>query len=524
MTRGPRPIGESSRVPYRPLNTTAPEASSGPGPHTAPANPPPSPRTAAGNIPSASGSKHPGSPESPATRPQPERAVPPGPASSREMAGANAPAALASSSSSAAPALHASSSQAHAIPDFKRRKGPVPELSGIRELVDEMNAVDHPNDQVALGLRSLRTRFDRMRANGEPTAAIDGDWMNLAITPILRSENARHPGLNAIAVPNTSRMLDILSTIRSDKFGEEGHVRFHLGFQSNSHQMAVDAFKHRQDGFTLILVDSLNDLGLPNELKMQRSWTDGLIKGVMHIPTLNQVQLINSPIFAIHALNGIHDYQPYFQSLHRKLYDKEWLGLRVPELEEPRFKQQDEVYKLQDTSDAFGLLPGKFFKHMQVQPPYTVAGTGERRTALDDAEDKNPALLSEPVNKKGQTLRDRFESLNPTVPSEDYSPDDRTSSIDDKRIMYLDRAIAHYAPPAPPAPPAPDIRPLPSLADLGHEITRRREQRRRDAEAAPPAPPAPGIRPLASLAGMAQSLNVFSRRRRQGRGDAGADA
>jgi hypothetical protein len=47
MTRGLRPIGESSNVPYRPLNTTAPEASSGPGPQTAPADPPPSPRTAA---------------------------------------------------------------------------------------------------------------------------------------------------------------------------------------------------------------------------------------------------------------------------------------------------------------------------------------------------------------------------------------------------------------------------------------------------------------------------------------------
>jgi hypothetical protein len=47
MTGGPRPIGESSRVPYRPSNTTAPEASGGPGPHTAPADPPPSPRTAA---------------------------------------------------------------------------------------------------------------------------------------------------------------------------------------------------------------------------------------------------------------------------------------------------------------------------------------------------------------------------------------------------------------------------------------------------------------------------------------------
>jgi hypothetical protein len=47
MTRGPRPIGEPSRVPYRPLNTTAAEASGGPGPQTAPANPPPNPRMAA---------------------------------------------------------------------------------------------------------------------------------------------------------------------------------------------------------------------------------------------------------------------------------------------------------------------------------------------------------------------------------------------------------------------------------------------------------------------------------------------
>src|SRR5436190_2029044 len=47
MTRGPRPIGEPSSVPHRPLNTTAAEASGGPGPQTEPADPPPRTRTAA---------------------------------------------------------------------------------------------------------------------------------------------------------------------------------------------------------------------------------------------------------------------------------------------------------------------------------------------------------------------------------------------------------------------------------------------------------------------------------------------
>jgi hypothetical protein len=90
--------------------------------------------------------------------------------------------------------------------------------------------------------------------------------------------------------------------------------------------------------------------------------------------------------------------------------------------------------------DTFGLLPGKFFKHLQVMKPKP----GETRTLLDEAEKLNPALKDQPVNKKGQTLRERFASQNPAVPPESFSRADRTASLDRKRLVLIDRAIAHY--------------------------------------------------------------------------------
>ncbi|GEM_PF-5084700 len=50
-----------------------------------------------------------------------------------------------------------------------------------------------------------------------------------------------------------------------------------------------------------------------------------------------------------------------------------------------------------------GMLDGKFFKRMQVLK----AKTCETRTLLDEAEDLNPALKHQPLNKKDQTLRGR---------------------------------------------------------------------------------------------------------------------
>lgn len=351
-----------------------------------------------------------------------------------------APATLASSS---APAVGASSSEANAIPHFEKRNGPPPEIHGMNELVGTLNAIARPHQQVVQELRDIRKYFAGVRAKGEQTKRDDGKLMKWATTPILRSENERNPGLNAIAVRHQNRMVDILKIIARGGQDEEGHVRFHLGLENDTHRVAVDAYKHREGGFTLITVDSVDDVLLADELGNLRKRNPKLIKGIMSIPTHNQVHNEGCRVFAMHALNGMHDYQPYFQNLHRKIYDKE-RGRPAPELAEPRFERSNGVYMLESEFDAYGLLPGKFFKHMQVKPPYEGERPGEKRTYLDDAEDKNPALRDQPVNKKGQTLRERYASLNPGVPSEAYSRADRTSSIDEKRLVFLDRAVVHY--------------------------------------------------------------------------------
>jgi hypothetical protein len=284
-----------------------------------------------------------------------------------------------------------------------------------------------------------------MRGQGVQTHRTDGEMMKLAVTPILRSENARNPGLNAIGVTNKTRMVDILKIISEQNQGEQGHVRFHLGLEKDTHRVAVDAFQHREGGFTLICVNSVNDTLLARELGELRIKNPKLISGIMSIPTQNQVHSEGCRVFAVHALNGMHDYQPYFQGLHQKIYDKTQ-GQRVPELAEPRFGRDKGTFMLKDETETYGLLPGKFFKHIQVKPPYESEIPGVMRTFLDDAEDMNPALKDQPVNKKGRTLRQRYESLNTQVPPAPHSRSDRTSSIDEKRLEFLKRAIAHYNP------------------------------------------------------------------------------
>jgi hypothetical protein len=94
---------------------------------------------------------------------------------------------------------------------------------------------------------------------------------------------------------------------------------------------------------------------------------------------------------------------------------------------------------LEDDKDAFGVLPGKFFKHLQVLRPFL-----DEPSLLDEAEARNPALKDQKLNKKGQTLRERYASLNTQVPPAPHSRSDRTSSLDEKRVVLLKRAIAHY--------------------------------------------------------------------------------
>ena len=67
---------------------------------------------------------------------------------------------------------------------------------------------------------------------------------------------------------------------------------------------------------------------------------------------------------------------------------------------------------------------------------------------LDMAEAVNPDLKTQALNKRGQTLRQRFASLNPAIDpenaAEEFSRADRTLSLDKKRLLLIDRAIMHY--------------------------------------------------------------------------------
>jgi hypothetical protein len=165
-----------------------------------------------------------------------------------------------------------------------------------------------------------------------------------------------------------------------------------------------------------------------------------LIKGILIIPTPNQLHSEGCRIFAVHSLNAMHDYQPYIQSLHRELYDHA-RGRPAPRLSDPDWEQgKGNTLNLGYTMGAFKVLPPKFFKHMQVMRPKP----GQTHDEFDIAERYNPALKDQPVNKKGQTLRERFASRNPAKDPADFSRADRTASLDEKRLVLIDRAIAHY--------------------------------------------------------------------------------
>lgn len=165
-----------------------------------------------------------------------------------------------------------------------------------------------------------------------------------------------------------------------------------------------------------------------------------IIKGTIAIPTPNQAHEEGCRIHAVNNLNALHDFQAYVQGLHRQLYDKR-MGRPAPSLAGPEWKQTSgNTHILADEKNAFKVLDGKLFKHMQVQTPKA----GETRTLLDEAEDRNPALKTQLLNKKGQTLREWFASRNPGKTPEEFSRADRTSSVDRKRLVLLDRAIAYY--------------------------------------------------------------------------------
>jgi hypothetical protein len=280
-----------------------------------------------------------------------------------------------------------------------------------------------------------------LRDKGEQTAAADGDRTQKLIKPILNAENARQPGLNAIGCGHEDKMAEVLRSLSATNGGgPEGHIRFHVGIWADSHRVAVDAYRHREGSFTLIAVDSTREPRVAEKLAELEAKHSDIIKGTLILSTPNQSHGEGCRIFGIHTLNALHDYQPYVRDLHRKLHDK-GQGRPVPRLAGPAWKPMGgNTHALAEEKDAFGLLPGKFFKHIQVPKPEP----GETRTLLDEAEARNPALKDQALNKKGQTLRERFASLNPAKAPGDFSRADRTSSLDRKRLILIDRAIAHY--------------------------------------------------------------------------------
>jgi hypothetical protein len=322
---------------------------------------------------------------------------------------------------------------------FERRNAPAPELPGIKAVLNAANRDTRPPKDVLKELHGFRNYFAGFQRRGEQTHKEAKPITDRLALPILRSENARTPGLNAIDCPNTDKMVAVLRYLSKKDGNQEGHVRFHLGLGNNAHRIAVDAFRHREGGFTLVAVDSMGDPDKGKEIAtIQKSHPD-LIKGALTIPTPNQLHIEGCHIFGIHNLNALHDFQPYVQGLHRQLYDA-GRGKPTSLLSDPRhFVSEGNAHYIKFVENSFIMLPGKFFKHMQVMKPEPGKGT-----VLDLAENQNPSLNTHPLNKQGQTLRQRFASQNPDKATEEFSRADRTASLDKKRLVLIDRAIGHY--------------------------------------------------------------------------------
>jgi hypothetical protein len=143
-------------------------------------------------------------------------------------------------------------------PHFEKRNVPAPELPGVRTWVGKMNPDSRPPKAVLQELRAAKIHFSDLIRNESQTKTIDSEVSRKLINPILRSENARTPGLNAVACSNEEELGKALRKLsRAGGPGQEGHVRFHLGVENDTHRVAVDAFRHRDGGFTLVAVESL---------------------------------------------------------------------------------------------------------------------------------------------------------------------------------------------------------------------------------------------------------------------------
>lgn len=324
---------------------------------------------------------------------------------------------------------------------FEKRNTPAPELNGITNWVKMANHDERPRRAVLMELRKARNHFAGLRANGEQTGQSDIARTRKLVPSLLNCENARNPGLNAVGCSRVDEMAAHLRKFaESGGPGQQGHIRFHVGVRNDGHRVAVDAYRHREGGFTLVAVDSVRVEETITELNALGKKNPHLIMGTMILPSPNQVHEEGCHIFALNTLNAMHDYQPHMQGLHQQLHDTA-KGRAVPQLSGPGWtRSEGNTHLLMDDFALFGMLPAKFFKHIQVLRPYH----GTTHTRLDVAEYYNPALKNQAVNKKGQTLRERFESLNPDKPSAEFSRADRTASVDQKRLVMIDRAIAHY--------------------------------------------------------------------------------
>ena len=327
------------------------------------------------------------------------------------------------------------------IPHFEKRSVPAPEIPGVTGWVDRVNADPRPPAAVLADLREARAHFAGLLEKGEQTANADGGRTNKLINAILTSENARNPGLNAVGCSHEDKMAGVLRALSGSGSGQqEGHVRFHLGMVVDIHRIAVDAYRHEAGGFTLVAVDSSRQDITATKLAALELKHPDIIKGTMDIPTPNQAHEEGCRVHAVNNLNALFDYQPHVQGLHKQLYAKSQ-GLPAPQLSGPEWTNKSgNTHILANEKDSFRVLAGKFFKHMQVPKPKA----GETRTLFDEAEARNPSLKDAPMNKKNQTLRERFASQNPEKDPAQFSRADRTASLDRKRLVLLDRAIAHY--------------------------------------------------------------------------------
>jgi hypothetical protein len=320
-----------------------------------------------------------------------------------------------------------------AVPEagFAKRASDAPSLPGAAALCAQVNHVSESPAEIARQAEAARDHFAGLLKERRPTTGSDSLITTRLLKPILNTENARNPGLNAMVCGNEDEMLNALRVLPRDG-KQEGHVRFHLSLVAGIHSVAVDAYRHGDGGFTLLAVDSISKDAVNAKFKKLTDSNPGFIHGSMVLPSHTQVHEEGCRIFATHALLGLNDYAPYAKRLHEGLRADTPGGppRALPDI--PWNSLSPNCVVPQDPKDTFKLLPPKFFKHIQ------------GRSLLSSAEERNPALATQAVNKDGKTLRERFAGLSPEKTLDQYDNFDRTRSLNEKRVVYLERTATYY--------------------------------------------------------------------------------